>query len=103
MTEKITYTIYCLKIFLNDIKYCKYCLKKWRGGGTICICCSIEIQNAYINRNKYLIYKHKITSIFKPVLEDIIYIGLLPNRIYQTLLADTMNYFKDFRNNSLLT
>lgn len=93
----IIYTVYPLKKFITNISHCKYCLKKWKGGGTICICCSIEIQKAYNSLQLQIAHKKHTMNIFKNIKEEIENIGLLPNRIRQTLLGDTMIYFEDFR------
>ena len=95
--EKIYYKVYPLKKFLLDVLKCKYCFRRWKGGGTLCICCSIEIQKKYMTRQFQVEYKNHIISIYKSVLEEIHLIGLLPNRVCQTLLADTIHLFGDFK------
>lgn len=100
--EKVYYKVYPLKKFVLDISHCKYCSKRWKGGGTLCICCSIEIQKAYMDKQEQINYKKNIMSIYKNVLEEICLIGLLPNRIRQTLLVDTIHFFGDFKDKTYI-
>lgn len=93
----VYYKVYPLKKFLLDVLKCKYCSKRWKGGGTLCICCSIEIQKAYMTRQRQIESKNYIISIYKYVLEEIRLVGLLPNRVYQTLHGDTIHLFGDFK------
>lgn len=96
-TQPHCYRIQPLKSFLPHIEGCKYCLNRWRGGGTMCILCSIDIQKVYFKLRRQIEYKQFTRLLYKFVLMDIEQIGLQPNRIMQTRLGDSIHLFGDTR------
>ena len=90
-----------LRFRRTHIMSCIYCYTRW--GGThydkvskirICYNCTNEIKDRVSKMRQNLQLTAKIIQNKNRVLEDIIIVGMNPDRVYQTQLADTLYLFK---------
>jgi len=81
--------------------FCIYCQNKWgdihydrMSRVRVCYKCRTTIENSVSKKRQNLQYMIKMIQHKNRVLEDIIEVGMNPDRVYQTLLVETLYLFK---------